>query len=55
MELIVIALIEALLKYGPVAFIAMMKNLDTDNPSAADIRALMVKPPEDYLGTGSGS
>ena len=52
MELIVIALIEALLKYGPVAFIAMMKNLDTDNPSAADIRALMVKHPDSYLKDG---
>ncbi len=53
MESVIIALIEALLKYGPKAFIGLIKSLDNNTPSAADIRALMVKPPEDYLGDGS--
>jgi len=44
-----IALIEMLLKYGPKAYIAIIKGLETDNPTPEQIRALTVKAPESYF------
>jgi len=50
MNALTIALIEALLKYGPAGFIALMKGLDTYAPTPEQIRSLKVQPPEYYLG-----
>lgn len=47
---LVVALIELLLVKGPIVFIKIMKSLEVDNPTPAQIRALKVGMPEAYEG-----
>jgi len=44
-----IALIEMLLKYGPSAYLSIIKGLETNTPTVEEIRALLVKAPESYF------
>lgn len=46
-----VALIELIIKHGPNVAISIIRGLETDNPTPEQIRALKVKPPEDYFGT----
>lgn len=48
-SVLVISLIELIIKYGPSAAIAIIKSLETDNPTVEEIRALTVKAPESYF------
>ena len=45
-----LALIELILKHGPVMAIGIIKALKTDNPTVEDIKALTVEGPEHYFG-----
>lgn len=49
MSALMIALIQLLLKYGPEAYIAIVKSLDTNTPTVEEIQALIVKAPESYF------
>ena len=44
-----IAIIELLLKYGPEAFIKLIKGLQNDNPTPDEIRNLKVNEPERFF------
>jgi len=45
---VIVAIIELLLEKGVPAFVKLMGTLQTDNPTADEIRALKVKMPEEY-------
>jgi len=44
-----VAIFELFLKYGPSGAVAVIQGLKNQDPTAEDIRALIVKPPEEYL------
>ena len=45
---LVVALIELLIIKGPFVFIKLMKELEVNEPTPEQIRALKVKMPEEY-------
>ena len=49
MSPLIIPLIELILRYGPSAAIKIIKGLETEDPTAEDIKALLVNAPESYF------
>jgi len=46
---LIVTLIEMLLKYGPSTYLSIIKDLETNDPTPEQIKALFVEAPETYF------